>query len=409
MVRCLILLFIAAAPLIAGEVHNDRQPKKPMTLVFEEDLRFGSSGDEDYLLWSSASITPDANSKGDIFVTDPGGNRILQFDKNGVFLRQIGRQGEGPGEFQILSSFKLLGDGRGVAFDNQQVSVTFSHFDKDMKYKDRKTLSSFGMVIQSAIFSNDARYVGAFYMVPNDEHTIQSFTGLLSAKDFKPVKVLTETTLERFKQDKMEDPSWWSSYSAKWFAMVTQGVGVFAAGPNNTLFTAVSTKYEITKWDADLKEMMVITRDYQPIARDMRERKTLADPIRDELLSILPSTLQDYMTPKVVDKGLELAEMRPVKPPIYWMYAMEDGGLVVIHKYDAVTGVSIADLFNPEGVYMGQAKLPPIKVNFFGSVFGNNTKMIFRNGFCYAIEETENGTDLVRYRYQWAPLNKKGS
>ncbi len=402
----LLMTTCFAAPLV--QVKNGMLPEQPRTLIFEEDLRFGSEQGEDVHLWSSSSITPDANQQGDIFVTDPGGNRIVQFDKNGKLIRQIGRQGQGPGEFQILSSFKLLQDGSGLAFDNQQVAVTFSHFDSQMNFVDRDSKSSFGMVIQSAIFSNDARYMGSFYMIPNDEKTIQAYTGLIATKDFKPVKVLTETTLDRFNPARLEDPTWWGPYTAKWFAMVTHGIGVFAAGPQNSLFTAISTNYEITKWDQDLKQVMVIKRDYKPIPRDMQERAALADPIRDELMSILPAQLQGYMTRNVVDKGLALAEMRPVKPPIYWIFAMEDSSLVVIHKYDAVTGISIADLFSPKGEYLGQTQLPRIKVNFFGSVFGNNTKMVFRNGFCYAIEDLEKGVDLVRYRYRWVDA-KKGS
>ena len=391
------------------EVHNQARPKgQAMTMSFEEELRIGPKSGEDHHIWSSASVAPDANASGDIFVTDPGGNRIVQFDKDGKFKRIIGGQGEGPGEFQILSSFKVLDDQTGIAFDNMQVSVIFSKFSPEMKFLDRTARSSSGMVIQSAIFSGDAAHVGSYYMIPNpDGTTIRAYTGILSTTDFKPIVVLSETTLDRFNQAKVESPSWWIDYSAKWFSMVASGLGVFAYGPENTLYTAVSTKYEITRWRADGKKDLVVSRDYKPIPRDMGEAEALVNPIRDEILSVLPPVLHPYMTDNVVRKALEKAELPLVKQPVFWIVPMEDKGFLVIHDYDAVSGKSRADLFNAEGKFLGQAGLPPIKVNFFGSVFGNNTKMVFKNQRAYVIEEGEEGVELVRYRYKLEPATSK--
>lgn len=406
--RHLLWIFLCSAALNAAEIviENGRAPVGDrFTLTFEEDLRIGPGSGETYTLWSGASITPDADRQGNIFVTDPGGNRIVQFDANGKFVRQIGTQGEGPGEFQILSSFKVLDDGTAIAFDNLQVSVIFSHFDKAMAFVNSDKRSSFGMIIQSAIFSNNADKMASFYMIPNkDGVTIDTFTGFLS-KDCKPLTTLTKTTLDRFDQTQLDSNIWWAGYLSKWFSMVANGIGVFAFAPNGDILTAVNSSYEITRWGPNLaNKKMVIKRDYKPLPLDDAELMVLVEPIKEEILSMLPAVLHQYMTSDRIRKGLELAQMPPRKPPLYWVYPMEDGSLLAIHKYDVKSGRSEADIYDPAGKYIGVTTLPPIKVNFFGSVFGNNTKMVFKNGYAYAIEDVDAEANLVRYKTRLVPV-----
>lgn len=46
-----------------------------------------------------------------IFVSDPYvSQKIFMFDKNGKFVKNIGRQGGGPGEYSIISKFTITGD-----------------------------------------------------------------------------------------------------------------------------------------------------------------------------------------------------------------------------------------------------------------------------------------------------------
>ncbi len=410
MLRIFIVIGLTLTAVYGAEtrVDNGLKPESsPMTLVFEEDLRISPESGESHHIWTGASVTVDANRSGHIFVTDPGGSRILLFDAEGALIKEIGGKGEGPGEFQILSSFKILDDQTGIAFDNMQVSVTFTKFDKGGAYVDRTTRSSFGMIIQSAIFSSDAEHLGSFYMIPNaDGTTIKAYTGFLS-RDFKPGTVITENTLNRFNMNELANPSWWAGYLAQWFEMIATGIGVMACGPNGEMFTASSNKYEITRWDRDMNKTLVVSRKYKPVIRTEAETMALIDPIREEMLSILPPSLQQYATEAVVRRGVEKAELPPAKPPIFAIIPMEEGGFLAIHNYDSISGESIADIFSKQGRYLGQAKLPPISVNFFGSLFGNNTKMVFKNGYAYTIEDREDEAHMVRYKHQMVPA--KGS
>lgn len=88
---------------------------KRYTLVLEENLRIGSEKGAEFL-WTTVGTTVQTDKKGFMYVCDPKEKRITVINSDGDFVRHIGRPGQGPGEFQTLSSFQVLNDGRGVAF-----------------------------------------------------------------------------------------------------------------------------------------------------------------------------------------------------------------------------------------------------------------------------------------------------
>jgi len=60
-------------------------------------------------LWSSWHMTNDPN--GNVYVSDQKMERILKFNSDGNFLAQIGRTGEGPGEFRSPSDLIVTEEG----------------------------------------------------------------------------------------------------------------------------------------------------------------------------------------------------------------------------------------------------------------------------------------------------------
>lgn len=67
------------------------------------------------MLSNVMSMAFDANDN--LHALDQGNHRILVFDRNGQFVRQFGKQGEGPGEFQAPMAIAILGDGTVVVTD----------------------------------------------------------------------------------------------------------------------------------------------------------------------------------------------------------------------------------------------------------------------------------------------------
>jgi hypothetical protein len=67
------------------------------------------------MLSNVLSMAFDANDN--LFALDQGSHRILVFDRTGRFVRQFGKQGEGPGEFQAPMALAILGDATLVVTD----------------------------------------------------------------------------------------------------------------------------------------------------------------------------------------------------------------------------------------------------------------------------------------------------
>ena len=73
---------------------------------------------------------------GDIFVADGHGgdsnNRIVKFDKNGTYIKEWGKKGKGPGEFDV--PHRLAMDSAGRLFVADRSNNRIQVFDQDGKY-----------------------------------------------------------------------------------------------------------------------------------------------------------------------------------------------------------------------------------------------------------------------------------
>lgn len=88
--------------------------------AFEEVYRVGSVDGADWEVFSRVSAVGFSQS-GDLYVMDDQGGRIVVMSREGEFVRQFGRLGDGPGEFAANTNtaigFTVLRDGRTVVFD----------------------------------------------------------------------------------------------------------------------------------------------------------------------------------------------------------------------------------------------------------------------------------------------------
>jgi hypothetical protein len=87
-----------------------------------EELSCGDeSGGEAGLL--NKPLRLDVDDQGNIYVMDYGDTNIKVYDAKGRYLRAIGRQGQGPGEFGGMVFFRLMAGGRLCVLDFMQHRV----------------------------------------------------------------------------------------------------------------------------------------------------------------------------------------------------------------------------------------------------------------------------------------------
>lgn len=105
--------WIAPLPLAAaktieypGVAYEDRAGRR---IEAAEDLVLGSSTDPQQAFYIATGVVSD--DAGNIFVLDAGNDRLQMFDRDGAYLRTLGRRGPGPGEFAGPSDLTINAGG----------------------------------------------------------------------------------------------------------------------------------------------------------------------------------------------------------------------------------------------------------------------------------------------------------
>jgi hypothetical protein len=94
-------------------VHNHYEGFDTLAVRLVEDLRIGVvDGPEEYQFHQIRGITVDA--LGRIFVSNGGSRSVRVYDREGRWVRDIGRRGSGPGEFERISPPAVWRDSLGV-------------------------------------------------------------------------------------------------------------------------------------------------------------------------------------------------------------------------------------------------------------------------------------------------------
>ena len=111
---------------IVDGVRTIRNPETPRygTFAFDivEDLVIGQEKDEAYFFPQGAQLNIDG--QGRFYVCDIGNRRVQVYDKNGTFIKTLGRQGQGPGEYAFPSNVLLDSTGD-VYIDSGRSFVVF--------------------------------------------------------------------------------------------------------------------------------------------------------------------------------------------------------------------------------------------------------------------------------------------
>ncbi len=126
---------------VVDGVKTIRNPETPChgTFAFDlaEDLVIGQEKDEAYFFPQSAYVNVDG--QGRLYVCDIGNARVQVYGNDGAYIRTLGRQGQGPGEYALPSNVLLAGTGD-IYIDS---GISFVVFGPDGTFKKNVTLMTF--------------------------------------------------------------------------------------------------------------------------------------------------------------------------------------------------------------------------------------------------------------------------
>ncbi len=350
-----VILF-AQVPVWKGKIYKDgdvtvvQNPKEPKyqgeILALKEDLRLGGPDVKgDCAFNQIQTIAVDAQEN--IFVLDYKESNVKVFDKNGKYLRTIGRKGQGPGEFDgpAVMGFDRASGALLVLESGARRISCFDPQGKFIKAMSLKGIWGLGMRLDS---------LGNIYVM---EAVLGQNEGHYLVKKFSPDLNLIAVLAQA--------PSLVKPTGA---ANPFRPIPYFQVDNKDRLIYGYPKAYELQIFGSAEKTVGRILKDYDPVevtAAEIEEQK------KDNPPSI-PLEFSKYH-----------AAFRRFIP--------DDEGRLLVQTFQRSKSPRsyIFDVFDPEG-------------RFIGTVSMAENPVVMKKGRLYSLEEDEDGYQIIkRYAMTW--------
>lgn len=270
-----------------------------------------------------------------IVVLDGDGKRVVAYDENGTFQAQYGREGSGPGEFQLPFEMAATPGGGVVVYDvlNQRLE----YFDADLQPQAQERIRV------KDYFGGHLAYSGSFLVVPtrSSEDPDRPLHGLTAVNTTDTVPFVS---FEREEGRAVTFESCGMSLSG--MGPIFEPRTLWAVAPGGRVVVAGTSRYELDVYRGPSFSLE------RRIRRDV--------PTIEATAAMAESSLGEgmrFMTPtgiRVCDVG-EVVEQRgfaPEVPPIE-AFAVSPAGEIFIQRWSSGEEDRPTDLLSLDGEYLG--------------------------------------------------------
>ncbi len=324
-----------------------KNPKEPMygedIFSLAEELSIGKAkGREEYMFSQIRSIAVDKKER--IYVLDTKEAHVKVFDKNGDYIKTVGRKGQGPGEMSLPFSICITSQNEIVVQDLNNRRIMFYSLDGSFI----KSLSTAKIIIVGFNIDSRGSIIGIISISGPDKQVIelQKFDSDLSyLYSFGSFSLPRSSTFNPF----MPELCW-------------------AVSKEDNVICGYPEKYEFKLFNPERKAIRKVIKDYKPIKITQEEidksKKRLPGPMKLDI----PQYHSAY-------QDLTIDEENRIFVQTWERSENEEG-----YYYD---------VFDSEGKFIAKVhlKFPP---------------RIWKRNKLYTIEEDENGFQMVkRYKVLW--------
>ena len=333
-----------------------KNPSEPLygkiELEIEEDLVLGSERDENYIFYRVWDIA--VNDQGDIYVLDSGKYRIQKYDKDGHYLQSIGRQGQGPGEFERPAGLYLDQKGNIYVLGLSKIHLF------NPKGEFIKSLVPQGF-ITAFVPDGEGNIIAASYV---RAERMRNFGVLIMNQDGEVSKKIAE-----FPGIPVIKGGWTFAHD------YTPLLRIAAVG-NKGFVYGYPLEYKLYRADWSGENILIVEKDepYHALSRGERDK-------------IINERLESIKWPKnVVEEALNLPKHRP----FFNRILVDDKERIYVKKrksiLDEIEG-EIFDIFGPDGYYLYSTKL-------------SFTPLAIKGGYLYntTFSEETGETKVIRYK-----------
>lgn len=332
-------------------VQNPIEPiyREPILALKDDFVLGGSKAQGESVFVKARRIAVD--NDGDIYVGDSKQACVKVFDKAGVYLRTIGRRGQGPGEMGWIDSIAVNPNNRELIVGDLNKLIVF-----DLQGRFKRNLVLRGMAPQASL-----------------DRQGNVFAWISDIRERRSILRLFSPDMTKILSDIVVDPDLpdLNMYSPRAYWILD---------PQCRLIFGYPKTYEISFYDEHLKIVKKIVREY-------------------ELVKVTEEDKKIYMK-----RSLPPGTSGPVKHPCPAVHAafrsffIDDQSRLFVQTWERTSNgqQDIHDVYDSEGRFFGR-----IALNVHPD-FINPTPRILKNNKLYAVEVDEEGYEIVkRYSVTW--------
>lgn len=305
----LVAPLLAFVPPAAGQeqVSNpSKAPKGQETIELKELWRVGGYDDEEVLFGVITDII--ADREGNFYMLDSQLNEIQVYTPGGEYLRTIGREGEGPGEFRTAFNLLLLPTGNiGVlqAFPSKIIGITpDGNPADDFQLTRSEDEVGFKVLFVARNAGDQLAVIYGFNQPSEGGFTQRSVLSLFDPDGGSERQLFSQDATMNAAEPKIAE-SEWDTFRNRW-----------SSGPDGKVYSAVHFgEYKINVWGPDGKLIHVINRDFPAHKRTDEQSETILD--------IYKGFTRQIPIPNIK------YEIEPLWHPISSVNALDDGTLWV--------------------------------------------------------------------------------
>ncbi|MCP2604605.1 6-bladed beta-propeller [Candidatus Aminicenantes bacterium AH-873-B07] len=341
-----------------------------LKLELKKDLIIGNPKDKNTTFFGA--ITVNVDQKGNIYILDWVNKRIQKFDKNGKFIQSIGREGQGPGEFQSPGHFFLVNEYEDIfIYDSGRYKI--HHFDKNGRFIRPYHLSfpieSFALtsennfLINSRVFSREGG-VEAVHLINQKGNVLK--------------------TIATFPNVELEA---WFGQKAR-FTAVFPELHLYPFKKDSAIF-GYSAEYKIYRVDSKGNITTIIKKE-EPKEKVSRKEKN----------QVINNLIKMYgRGNKRNEQDIRKRTFFSIYKPFFDRILTDEDGCIFVRRYRVPFTKDkniIYDFFNEEGKYLYK--------------LGTDKDILFiKNGYLYTSEydKEEECFKLIRYKIKnWSRIKK---
>jgi hypothetical protein len=325
------------------------------SVKFIEDLSIGvQEGDENYMFSEPRDINSD--SKGNIYVLDYREVTIKKYDSHGTHIKNIGRKGQGPGEFQMPRSFIMGRNDRIYVQDSLSLEIEILSADGDdlgaVNLKDRCDQVSIGPDEELVIG-------GKSYVEGKDkevEYLYQVYKYDLQQKEFIPF----------YKQKQLR----YDTLSSNEISLVIPLYVRWDIDSGGHIWVAAANKYELNVFSPQCQLLFKFTKDYEPFPVEKGLRESIFKRLSSSGISFDSREYGEYLESYPVFKSLSVDEKNRA-----WVELFQPP------KKDSQLQSTNFDVFSPEGRLLFSTRIDRYVY----------PRLVFKNGYVYTLARDNSG------------------